>query len=330
MASENSSNNDTNHMQRITLIWIVVSVIGDILYWFLLGPHVPPGRMTTSARDNQFDFNILFIVAFPVLVGIWVYMGYAVINWRSKKVGVPESVGGPKAAENRKAQTSWIVITTVVVLLLAVYGTVEVVIGKGSGGGEGPNPIWNPSGAIKAETAALAGTATWSPNSNEVLPVQVIAQQWKFTYRYPTFGGFESPYLVLPVNTDIAFNVTSLDVIHSFWAYQLEVKADANPQQNNVAYTKTLQLGTFEVRCSELCGIWHGAMFNSGNVVSQSAFMAWATKTEAANAANTKNLPPFAWTYVPDANGAAGGYYIDGTVTPYSPSEVYGSKTPSS
>ena len=330
MASENSSNNDTNHMQRITLIWIVVSVIGDILYWFLLGPHVPPGRMTQTAKDNQEAFNVLFVIAFPVLVAIWVYMGYAVVNWRSKKAGVPESVGGPKAAENRKAQTSWIVITTVVVLLLAAYGTVEVIVGKGSGGGEGPNPIWNPSGAIKAETAALAGTATWSPNSNEVLPVQVIAQQWKFTYRYPTFGGFESPYLILPVNTDIAFNVTSLDVIHSFWAYQLEVKADANPQQNNVAYTKTLQLGTFEVRCSELCGIWHGAMFNSGNVVSQSAFMAWATKTEAANAANTKNLPPFAWTYVPDANGAAGGYYIDGTVTPYSPSEVYGSKTPSS
>ena len=330
MASENSSKNDPNHLQRITLIWIVISVIGDVLYWFLVGPHVPPGRMTTTAKDNQEAFNVLFLIAFPVLVAIWEYMLYAVINWRSKKAGVPESVGGPKAAENRKLQTSWIVITTVVVLLLAAYGTVEVVVGKGSGGGEGPNPIWNPSGAIKAETAALAGTATWSPNSNAVLPVQVIAQQWKFTYRYPTFGGFESPYLILPVNTDIAFNVTSLDVIHSFWAYNLDVKADANPQQNNVAYTKTLQLGSFVVRCSELCGIWHGAMFNSGNVVSQATFMAWATKTEAANAQNTKVLPPFAWTYTPDANGAAGGYYIDGTVTPYSPSEIYGSKQPGS
>jgi cytochrome c oxidase subunit 2 len=186
-----------------------------------------------------------------------------------------------------------------------------------------------PAGAVKAETDAVAGTGTWSPNSNEVLPVQVIAQQWKFTYRYPTFGGFESPDLILPDNTQIAFNVTSLDVIHSFWAYQLEVKADANPMENNVAFTKTEQLGTFEVRCSELCGIWHGAMFNSGNVVSESAFMTWATSTESKNAANTKDLPPFAWTYVPDANGAAGGYYPDGGVTPYSAVEIYGSKQPS-
>jgi len=50
-------------------------------------------------------------------------------------------------------------------------------------------------------------------------------------------------------------------------------------------------------------------MFNSGKVVSQSAFMNWATSTETKNAQNTKDLPPFAWTYVPDANGAAGGYY---------------------
>jgi len=33
--------------------------------------------------------------------------------------------------------------------------------------------------------------------------------------------------------------------------------------------------------------------------------MNWATSTETKNAQNTKDLPPFAWTYVPDANGAA-------------------------
>ena len=43
---------------------------------------------------------------------------------------------------------------------------------------------------------------------------------------------------MLPVDTTIEFHVTSLDVIHSFWAYQLSVKADANPQQDNVAFTR--------------------------------------------------------------------------------------------
>ena len=321
---------EVHHLRKMTIIWVVISLAADLLFWFWVGPHVPPGTMTSTAKSNQFDFTFLVLIALPVLIGVWVYLGYAIVTWSAKRDNVPEPVGGPTARGNQKAQVAWITITSVVVLFLAGFGTVAVINDHGSGGGEGPNPIWNPAGASKAEAAALTSSSSWSPNSNQVLPVQVIAQQWKFTYRYPTFGGFESPELIIPAGTTIAFNVTSLDVIHSFWAYQLSVKADANPQQNNVAYTDTKGPGTFTVRCSELCGLWHGAMFNYGKVVSQSAFMTWAQTTESANAANTANLPPFAWTYVPDANGAAGGYYIDGGVTPYSPSEIYGAKQPAS
>ncbi len=321
--------NETHHLRRMTTIWVVLSVAADLLFWFLVGPHVPPGRMTDTAKANQFDFNVLFVIALPVLIGVWIYLAYAITVWSAKRGG-PDPVGGESARTNRTAQVAWITITSVVVIFLAGFGTVALVADHGSGGGEGPNPVWSPAGAIQAETAALAGRGTWSPNSNQVLPVQVIGQQWKFTYRYPTFGGFESTQLILPVDTTIAFNVTSLDVIHSFWAYQLSVKADANPQINDVAYTKTTQTGQFTVRCSELCGIWHGSMYNYGNVVPQQKFLQWAQSTEAANAANTKNLPPFAWTYVPDANGASGGYYPDGTATPYSTVETYGAKQPAS
>ena len=327
MANNNSTN--VNHLRRMATSWIIISIVVDVLFWIFVGPHVPPGRMTETAQANQMTFNVLFVIALPVMIGVWIYLGYAVWVWGDKRNTV-ESVGGLAAMSNRRVQTTWIAVTSIVVVLLAGYGTWAVVAEHGSGGGEGPNPVWSPTGAAQAETAALAGTATWAPGTSKVLPVQVIGQQWKFTYRYPTFGGFESAQLILPVDTTIAFNVTSLDVIHSFWAYQLGVKADANPMVNNVAYTETKQLGNFVVRCSELCGIWHGAMYNYGKVLSQSDFMNWATTTEATNAANTKFLPPFAWTYVPDANGASGGFYPDGTLTPYSTVEVYGAKTPAS
>ncbi len=130
---------------------------------------------------------------------------------------------------------------------------------------------------------------------------------------------------MLPDNTTVAFHVTSLDVIHDFWAYQLGVKADANPGQDNVAYTTTQQLGSFTVRCDELCGLWHGAMYNSGVVLPATAFVNWAASAEAQLAGNTKFLPQFAWTYTPDANGADGGFYPD-TVDPYSNVEVYGAQ----
>jgi cytochrome c oxidase subunit 2 len=250
--------------------------------------------MTDSASGAQFDFNVLFVIALPVLLAVWVFMIYAIVTWRSSRGG-PEPVGGPAARGNISIQAGWIITTAVIVLFLAGFGTYQLVQPGGAGGAQGSNPIW-------------------TPTSKTVLPIQVIGQQWKFTYRYPTFGGFETTELVVPDNTTIAFHVTSLDVIHSFWAYQLGVKADANPASDNVGFT---------VRCSELCGIWHGAMYNSGQVVTPEQFESWAKLTEQRLAANTKLLPPFAYTYVPDANGADGGYYPD-NADPYSNVETYG------
>jgi cytochrome c oxidase subunit 2 len=116
--------------------------------------------------------------------------------------------------------------------------------------------------------------------------------------------------------------VTSLDVIHSFWAIQLGVKADANPGVNDVAYTKPEHTGNFEVRCAELCGLWHADMTTAAQVVSVSAFNAWTASTKVQLAALTKNLPPYSLTYDPNSisqlgkafqqaglTGAGGGYY---------------------
>jgi cytochrome c oxidase subunit 2 len=109
----------------------------------------------------------------------------------------------------------------------------------------------------------------------------------------------ETTQLVLPENRNVEFHVTSLDAIHSFWAYQLGVKADANPGVDDVAYTKPEHLGGFTVRCNELCGLWHGAMYNYGKVVSAADFQTWATASQAQLAKVTKILPPYALTYDP-------------------------------
>jgi cytochrome c oxidase subunit II len=103
----------------------------------------------------------------------------------------------------------------------------------------------------------------------------------------------------MPINQPVQFNVTSLDVIHSFWAYQLGVKADANPGVNNIAFTTPQQLGVVTIRCAELCGLWHGAMVNYGHVVTMAAFRAWAAAAEAKLAPITALLPPYSTVYDP-------------------------------
>jgi cytochrome c oxidase subunit 2 len=289
----------TNHGLRIFLPWLVLSLAADLIIYFVWGPHLPPGTMSTSAASQQFDIKVMAVMAAPVMLFVLIYFGYALVVWRARD---GDEEDGPPLHGNTRIQASWIVVTSVIVLSLFVFGTYELVTPQGAGAGEGASPIWRPNG---------------SP-----LQVQVIAQQWRFSYRYPQYGGFETTDLVLPVGQFIEFHVTSIDVIHSFWAYQLGVKADANPGVDNVAYTKINRTGTITIRCAELCGLWHGAMFDYGTAMSASAFQSWATATQTRLTAVTKMLPPYALTYDPTVvaqmskamvaggfTGAAGLYY---------------------
>jgi cytochrome c oxidase subunit 2 len=231
---------------------------------------------------------VLAISGAPVMLFVWVYFGYALIVWRRRP---GDDTDGPHITGGVRIQAGWILVTSAIVLWAFAFGTYELIVPAGAGGGEGPAPIWKMSGVQ---------TAVWTSNS-DILQVQAIGQQWAWTYRYPQFGGMESTQLMLPVNTPIEFHVTSLDVVHSFWAYLLGVKADANPGVDNVAYTKAHTLGKFVVRCNELCGLWHGAMYNYGRVMSQSAFQAWASgvQVKEQTSGTLNSLPPYALTYDP-------------------------------
>jgi cytochrome c oxidase subunit 2 len=287
---------EPRHALRIVIIWGVLAAIFTPIVYFVWGPHMPPGRMTDAAASQQWDNTVLGAFATPVVLFVWVWFGYAIVNFRQRGDVLEDGV---PITGSKKLAVAWVLTTSAIVAFAFGFGTYELVIPNGAGGGEGPHPIWK-------------------PGSHRMLQVQVIAQQWRFTYRFPQFGGVETTTLELPVHTQVQFNVTSLDVIHDFWAIELGVKADANPGVNNVAYAKALQTGPFTVRCDELCGEWHGAMYNSGKVVSPASFMSWITTEERANAAVTKLLPPYAPVYNPSKTGAGGSYYIPDTI-PHDP-----------
>jgi len=294
-------------------LWIGLSAVCCLLVYFVWGPHLPPGAQSNSAATQQFDIKVLAVIATPVIVGVLLYFGWALAFWRQRP---GDDTDAAPLHGNTRVQVTWITVTSAIVLGLAVFGTYELIAPAGAGGGEGPQPIWKPAGTV------TTSSTSWAPGGKNILQVQVIGQQWAFTYRYPQFGGFETTQLELPVGQPVRFNVTSLDVIHSFWAYQLGVKADANPDVNNVAYTTPQHTGTFTVRCAELCGIWHGAMYDYGKVVADSDFLNWAQSSETQLASVTKLLPPYALTYDPTVvasmgkvntqlglTGAGGGYY---------------------
>jgi cytochrome c oxidase subunit 2 len=273
------------HARRIAILSIVATVIILPLVIFVLGPNMPPGKGTSAAKGQQFDNVVLLVVMTPVTSFILVFIGYMIAAFRIRK-GDTDPRDGPAIKGHMPSQIAWLSVTTVIVLFLAIFGTAELFAGNGAGGGEGPHPIAKPGGSV--------------------LPIQVIGQEWEFTYRYPTYGGVETAQLVLPVGREIEFHVTSIDVVHSFWAYELGVKADANPGVDNIAFVKPSKLGTFQIRCAELCGLWHGYMFDTGKVVSASQFSSWITTQRTYFAPIAKYLPAYSTTYSPDPQFRAG------------------------
>jgi cytochrome c oxidase subunit 2 len=279
-ASTPSASPEPRHGIRIAVLWAIVTIVGVPLVVFVLGPHLPPFNGNSVQANDQHDVNVtLLALAVPVAALIWVYFGYAVIFFRQRG---QEIVDGPPIVGTPRLQLTWLIVTAVMVLGLATYGTADL-LGRaaGAGGGEGPNPL------VKAPAGA------------HPLQVQVIGQQWLWTFRYPSYGGFETPDLVLPRDRWIEFHVTSLDVIHSFWAIELGIKADAVPGSDNVAFVDPIKVEKFQVRCSELCGLWHGHMNTRGQVMTQTGFTSWIARQQVKYAGVTKYLPPYSLIYYP-------------------------------
>jgi cytochrome c oxidase subunit II len=277
------------HFIRAAVIVVVLSIVADLLIGFVLAPHMPPGHFSNTASDQTEINNILALMMAPIAVAVIVFFVYALVSFRQPPGPIQD---GPPLRGDARMQSSWVGVTTVIVIILAILGTVELVqapsseAGAGSGGGQGASVITNPTGTP--------------------LQVQVIAQQWHFTYRYPQYGGVETFALALPVNRTVEFHVTSIDVVHSFWAYQLGVKADAVPGADNIAFTRPEHEGIFEVRCAELCGLWHGYMYGKARVLSSSGFDAWIAKAQQQNAPSTHYLPKYAHVYYPEPTGRGG------------------------
>src|SRR6201995_3638034 len=113
------------HGLRIFLIWLILSLAADLVIWFVWQPHLPPGDMSDAARHQQFDIAVLAISGAPVIIGVLVYFIYSIVGWRARPGA---DTDGEPIYGNTKIQATWIIGTTVIVMWLLVFGTVELVV----------------------------------------------------------------------------------------------------------------------------------------------------------------------------------------------------------
>ncbi len=135
--------------------------------------------------------------------------------------------------------------------------------------------------------------------------VDVTGFQWSWEFQYPGYpvknsahgvteigamwngqigaGSNESqlPLLEIPEHETVRFNLTSNDVVHSFWVLPFDFKRDVIPDHPNhfqVYPTSTLYSGPDTIgRCSELCGLYHSRMLFRIKIVTPAQFTAWIT-----------------------------------------------------
>jgi cytochrome c oxidase subunit 2 len=197
------------------------------------------------------------VLAVPVLAFVVATLVYSLLRFRIR--GEPSQDGPPIRSHGRLIAV-WFAVTSGLTVLMIIY---PGIIGMND----------------------LAGRSREEPDM--VVEVAAMRFAWQFTYPEQKVIIFNE--LVLPVDKHVRFDVTSRDVLHSFWVPAFRMKIDAVPGMVTTIHATPNKTGTFEddtqlrLQCTELCGVGHAIMMAPVRVVEQSEFDAWvAQQTQSA------------------------------------------------
>ncbi len=190
--------------------------------------------------------DVMIVVSCFVFAVVMTMFGYAIWKYRAKPGD--ESDGEPIHG-NTKLEIAWTVIPTIIVLFGGVYS-------------------WIVLDDIEAEAA-------------DRMPLEVTAQQYKWTFAYPEADGLRTNELHVPVDRQLDVTVEALDVLHSFWVPEWGIKRDLVPsgpggdEIDNQFVVTPNEEGTYSLVCTELCGIGHSTMRATVVVESEEEFEQW-------------------------------------------------------
>lgn len=245
---------------------LILLVIGTVIFHF-----ASPWWFTPIASNwGMIDTTVIitFWVTGVVFIAVNLFMAYAVVKYRHRK--------GQRAhyePENKKLEIWLTVITTIGVALMLAPGLF----------------VW-------AKVIDVPEGAT---------EVEVVGQQWHWSFRYPgedgEFGQVEqrlisrenpfglnpedpagqddilvsSPVGHFPLNTPVKLLLRSKDVLHNFAVAEFRLKMDLVPGMVTYYWLEPTKAGEYDILCEELCGIGHHTMQGRVVVQSQQEFEEW-------------------------------------------------------
>ena len=248
------------------IVWVLTVIICYVfiakLWWF-----PPPVSAHGAAYDEQFTRTLVItgIIFFLAQVAL----GYVIVRFRDNGGRARYSHG------NNKLEALWTSATAVLFVGLVLLGT----------------NIWASVHFIEAPADAM--------------PVEVLGKQFAWSFRYPgpdgKFGHTDiklindangNPFglddkdpaskddlvsgsLRVPAGKPIKLILHSRDVIHNFFVRELRLKQDIVPGMEIPFHFQADKPGTYEVPCSELCGLGHHQMRTTLIVMPEAEFEKW-------------------------------------------------------
>jgi len=239
-----ASSSSTRSVLTAGAIWLVLTVLAELL---LVSINFQPPGVTREARISDDAFEFLMYLSAPVFVMVLVMIGYSAINHRAGDD--PDEDGSP--IRNQKTFTwTWLAISSALAILVII------------------TPGFTGLDELRAE-----------PDADIV--IQVRGERWNWNFTYKESGVQTQGTLNIPVDTRVKFEITSTDVIHSFWVPAFRIKMDAVPGIVTETMVTAEEIGNFtddvnlRVQCAELCGVGHARMWTEVEVMSRADFDTW-------------------------------------------------------
>jgi cytochrome c oxidase subunit 2 len=191
---------------------------------------------TQAAALVDRTFLFIFGVSAAILAGITVLMVWFVIRYHHSR--------HPEAADIRGnvwAEILWTLIPTILVMGMFSYG-------------------WESFKALRSVPA-------------DAMRVQVTARMWSWVFEYE--NGRRASTLRVPVDRPVRLDMTSADVLHSFFVPAFRIKMDTVPGMQTYAWFQAARVGSYDILCAEYCGLRHANMLSTVEVMREEDFRAW-------------------------------------------------------
>jgi len=225
----------------------VAVVMAGIAVAVALGFHWLPDSGSRQAGRIHFVFWFVTIICIAIFAIVTSVIAYSVVKFRRAP---DDDSDGPPIHGHTGLEIVWTLVPAVLVTAISVVSA--IVLAKN--GDAGANP----------------------------LRIDVTAQQFAWSFKYPDAKDIQTGILRLPLGRAAKLTLRSDDVIHSFWVPEFSQKQDAVPGIVTTVVVTPDKLGTFDVVCTELCGLGHALMRSNVIVMKPADFDAWVQQQRSA------------------------------------------------